>query len=302
MTELDAPTAGRAPDRPTDEDMRALYRALLLPRVIEDKMLALLRRGQLSKWFSGVGQEAVSVGLVAALREDDWILPGHRNLGVFTGRGFDLDVLFRQLLGREGPITGGRDRTFHFGDLDHHVVGMISHLGAMVPVATGLALAARLRGEDRVAAVLTGDGASSEGDVHEAMNLAAVWRLPVLFVIENNQWGLSTPVSEQYACVDLVDRAAGYGMPGELVDGNDVLAVRDACERAAARGGPARGRPCSSARPSACGATRRRRGPTTCPRRTSPRGWRAIRSTGSRAGSTRPACCPRRSAPCSARS
>jgi 2-oxoisovalerate dehydrogenase E1 component len=236
VTELDAPTAGRAPDRPTDDEMRGLYRALLLPRVIEDKMLALLRRGQLSKWFSGIGQEAVSVGLVAALREDDWILPAHRNLGVFTGRGFDLDVLFRQLLGREGPITGGRDRTFHFGDLDHHVVGMISHLGAMVPVATGLALAARLSGEDRVAAVLTGDGASSEGDVHEAMNLAAVWKLPVLFVIENNQWGLSTPVSEQYACVDLVDRAAGYGMPGELVDGNDVLAVRDACERAAARG------------------------------------------------------------------
>jgi 2-oxoisovalerate dehydrogenase E1 component len=236
VTELDAPTAGRAPQRPTDDEMRALYRALLLPRVIEDKMLALLRRGQLSKWFSGIGQEAVSVGLVAALHEDDWILPAHRNLGVFTGRGFDLDVLFRQLLGREGPITGGRDRTFHFGDLDHHVVGMISHLGAMVPVATGLALAARLRGEDRVAAVIMGDGASSEGDVHEAMNLAAVWKLPVIFVIENNQWGLSTPVSEQYACVDLVDRAAGYGMPGELVDGNDVLAVRDACERAAARG------------------------------------------------------------------
>jgi 2-oxoisovalerate dehydrogenase E1 component len=236
VTELDAPTAGRAHEGPAADEMRALYRALLLPRVIEDKMLALLRRGQLSKWFSGIGQEAVSVGLVAALRADDWILPAHRNLGVFTGRGLDLDVLFRQLLGREGPITGGRDRTFHFGDLEHHVVGMISHLGAMVPVATGLALAACLRGEDRVAAVLTGDGASSEGDVHEAMNLAAVWRLPVLFVIENNQWGLSTPVSEQYACVDLVDRAAGYGMPGEIVDGNDVLAVRDACERAAARG------------------------------------------------------------------
>ena len=241
MTELDAPVAGRAPEAPTDEEMRTLYRALLLPRVIEDKMLALLRRGQLSKWFSGIGQEAVSVGLVAALREDDWILPAHRNLGVFTGRGFELDVLFRQLLGREGPLTGGRDRTFHFGRLDHHVVGMISHLGAMVPVATGLALAAQLRGEDRVAAVLTGDGASSEGDVHEAMNLAAVWKLPVLFVIENNQWGLSTPVSDQYACVDLVDRAAGYGMPGELVDGNDVLAVRDACGRAAARARAGRG-------------------------------------------------------------
>jgi 2-oxoisovalerate dehydrogenase E1 component len=215
----------------------------VLPRAIEDKMLTLLRRGQLSKWFSGMGQEAISVGLVAALRPDDWILPVHRNLAVFTGRGLDLDVLFRQLLGREGGFTGGRDRTFHFGSLDHHVVGMISHLGAMAPVAVGLALAARLRGEDRVAAVLVGDGATSEGDVHEAMNLASVWKLGVLFVIENNHWGLSTPVSEQYACAHLVDRAAGYGMPGEIVDGNDVVAVRAAVARAAERaragGGPA---------------------------------------------------------------
>jgi 2-oxoisovalerate dehydrogenase E1 component len=225
-----------------DAELEALYRALLLPRAIEDKMLALLRRGQLSKWFSGMGQEAISVGLVAALRPDDWILPVHRNLAVFTGRGMDLGVLFRQLLGREGGYTGGRDRTFHFGSLDHHVVGMISHLGAMAPVADGLALAARLRGEDRVAAVLVGDGATSEGDVHEAMNLAAVWRLGVLFVIENNHWGLSTPTTEQYACAHLVDRAAGYGMPGEIVDGNDVVAVHDAVTRAAARaregGGP----------------------------------------------------------------
>jgi 2-oxoisovalerate dehydrogenase E1 component len=227
--------AGQLTDTVDDRELHALYHALLVPRVIEEKMLALVRRGDLSKWFSGIGQEAVSVGLVAALRDDDWLLPAHRNLAVFTGRELDLATLFRQLLGRDGPLTGGRDRTFHFGDLDHHVVGMISHLGAMVPVADGLALAARLRGEDRVAAVLIGDGASSEGDVHEAMNLAAVWKLPVLFVIENNQWGLSTPVSDQYACVDLVDRAVGYGMPGELVDGNDVLAVRAAVERAAAR-------------------------------------------------------------------
>jgi 2-oxoisovalerate dehydrogenase E1 component len=220
----------------------ALYRALLLSRVIEEKMLNLLRRGQLSKWFSGIGQEAVSVGVVSALRPDDWILPVHRNLAVFTGRGLDLAVLFRQVLGRAGGYTGGRDRTFHFGVLDHHLVGMISHLGAMTPVADGLALAARLRGEDRVAAVLVGDGATSEGDVHEAMNLAAVWKLGVLFVIENNHWGLSTPVAEQYACADLADRAAGYGMPGEIVDGNDVLAVADAVGRAAERarsgGGP----------------------------------------------------------------
>jgi 2-oxoisovalerate dehydrogenase E1 component len=225
------------------EDARGLYRALVLPRAIEERMLNLLRRGQLSKWFSGIGQEAVSVGLVAALRPDDWLLPVHRNLAVFTGRGLDLGTLFRQILGRAGGYTGGRDRTFHFGTLDHHVVGMISHLGAMAPVADGLALAARLRGEDRVAAVLVGDGATSEGDVHEAMNLAAVWRLGVLFVVENNQWGLSTPVAEQYACADLADRAPGYGMPGTIVDGNDVLAVRDAvawaAERARAGEGPA---------------------------------------------------------------
>jgi len=221
----------------------ALYRALLVPRVIEEKMLKLLRRGQLGKWFSGIGQEAVSVGLVSALRPDDWILPVHRNLAVFTGRGLDLAVLFRQLLARAGGYTGGRDRTFHFGVLDRHVVGMISHLGAMAPVADGLALASRLRAEDRVAAVLVGDGATSEGDVHEAMNLAAVWKLGVLFVVENNHWGLSTPASDQYACADLADRAAGYGMPGEVVDGNDVVAVRDAVARAADRaragGGPA---------------------------------------------------------------
>ncbi|HET6950430.1 MAG TPA: dehydrogenase E1 component subunit alpha/beta [Acidimicrobiales bacterium] len=237
----DAPDGDLLPDAP-DGDLLALYRALLVPRAVEHKMLTLLRRGQLGKWFSGMGQEAVSVGLVAALRPDDWVLPAHRNLAVFTGRGLDLGVLFRQLLGREGGFTGGRDRTFHVGIPEHHIVGMISHLGAMAPVACGLALAGRLRGEDRVAAVLVGDGATSEGDVHEAMNLAAVWKLGVVFVIENNQWGLSTPAADQYACADLVDRAPGYGMPGEIVDGNDVLAVRAAVSRAAGRaragGGP----------------------------------------------------------------
>ena len=223
------------PDAAADDadDLADLYRRLLLPRLIEHKMLALLRRGQLSKWFSGIGQEAISVGLVAGLRPDDWILPAHRNLGVFCGRDFDLGRLFRQLLGRDGGYTRGRDRTFHFGSLDHHVVGMISHLAAMLPVADGLALAARLRGTDRVAAALVGDGATSEGDFHEALNLAAVWKLPVVFVIENNGWGLSTPIRDQYACDALVDRAAGYGMPGERLDGNDVLAVRSAVRRAA---------------------------------------------------------------------
>jgi 2-oxoisovalerate dehydrogenase E1 component len=218
-----------------DAWLRELHRALLLPRIIEEKMLLLLRLGKLSKWFSGIGQEAIAVGVTMALEPDDTILPMHRNLGVFTTRGVELPRLLRQLLGRTGGFTKGRDRTFHFGYLDKHVVGMISHLGAMLPVADGLALAAQLRGQARVAATFTGDGATSEGDFHEALNLAAVWRLPVLFVVENNQYGLSTPTSEQYACRDLAERGVGYGMPGVVVDGNDVMAVYRAVRAAAAR-------------------------------------------------------------------
>jgi 2-oxoisovalerate dehydrogenase E1 component len=215
---------------------RDLYRALLFPRLVEEKMLILLRQGRLSKWFSGMGQEAIAVGVTAALRPDDPILPLHRNLGVFTGRGLDLLTLFRQLLGRDGGYTGGRDRTFHFGVPAHHVIGMISHLGAMLPVADGMALAFQLRGEDRVAAVFSGDGGTSEGDFHEAVNLAAVWKLPVIFVVENNQYGLSTPTSEQFACERLSDKGIGYGMAAETADGNDLPAVMDAVGRAAARG------------------------------------------------------------------
>ena len=218
----------------TVDDLRALHGALCLPRAIEERMLLLLRQGRLSKWFSGIGQEAVSVGVSSALRPDDWVLPMHRNVGVFTAR-VDLDRLYRQLLGRADGFTAGRDRSFHFGDPAHHVVGMISHLGAMLPVACGLALADQLAGHDRVTVPFVGDGATSEGDVHEAMNLAAVWRLPVIFVIENNQWGLSTPPHEQYVCARLSDRALGYGMPGEQADGNDVLAVRATMATAVAR-------------------------------------------------------------------
>ena len=218
----------------TPERLRELHRALLLPRVVEEKMLLLLRQGRLSKWFSGIGQEAIAVGVAMALQPDDWILPMHRNLGVFTTRGVDLGRLFRQLLGKDG-FTKGRDRTFHFGHPPARIVGMISHLGAMLPVACGLALAARLRGEPRVAAAFTGEGATSEGDFHEAVNLAAVWKLPVLFVVENNLYGLSTPVAEQYACRDLADRGVGYGIPGVIVNGNDLLAVMGAVENAAAR-------------------------------------------------------------------
>jgi 2-oxoisovalerate dehydrogenase E1 component len=215
--------------------LRELHRTLLLPRLIEEKALLLLRQGRLSKWFSGMGQEAIAVGVTAALEPTDWILPMHRNLGVFTTRGVDLGTLFRQLFGKEGGFTKGRDRTFHFGLLEKRIVGMISHLGAMLPVADGLALAAQLRGSRQVAAAFTGDGATSEGDFHEAVNLAAVWKLPVLFVIENNQYGLSTPVSEQYACARLADRGIGYGIPGVSVDGNDLIAVYDAVRAAAAR-------------------------------------------------------------------
>lgn len=217
-------------------DLPGLYRALLLPRLIEEKMLRLLRQNKLSKWFSGIGQEAIAVGVTAALEPGDWILPLHRNLGVFTTRGVDLERLFRQLLFKEGGLTGGRDRTFHFGALEHHIVGMISHLAAMLPVADGLALAAQLRRERRVAAAFVGDGGTSEGDFHEAANLAAVWKLPVIFVVENNQYGLSTPVREQFAVEDLAARGAGYGMPGVVCDGNDLIAVHRATCEAAARG------------------------------------------------------------------
>jgi 2-oxoisovalerate dehydrogenase E1 component len=223
--------SGLSPER-----LRELHRALLLPRLIEEKMLLLLRQGRLSKWFSGIGQEAIAAGVVSALERDDWILPLHRNLGVFTGRGLELGRLFRQLFGKAGGFTSGRDRTFHFGALEQRIVGMISHLGAMLPVADGLALAAKLRGTKRVAAAFIGDGATSEGDFHEAVNLAAVWKLPVLFVIENNLYGLSTPVAEQYAAQALADRGIGYGIPGLVVDGNDVLAVYRAVTRAAERG------------------------------------------------------------------
>jgi 2-oxoisovalerate dehydrogenase E1 component len=203
-------------------DSHSLFRALLLPRLVEEKMLRLLRQGKLSKWFSGIGQEAIAVGVTAALHDDDWILPLHRNLGVFTTRGVDLERLFRQLLFKEGGFTGGRDRTFHFGLLDHHLVGMISHLAAMLPVADGLALAAQLRQVPRVAAAFVGDGGTSEGDFHEAVNLAAVWKLPVIFVVENNLYGLSTPVREQFAGADLAARGTGYGIPGVICDGNDL--------------------------------------------------------------------------------
>ena len=205
--------------------LKELYLNLKLPRIIEEKMLILLRQGKLSKWFSGIGQEAISVGSTFALNNNDIIFPMHRNLGVFTTRKLDLEKLFSQLLGKEGGYTKGRDRTFHFGDLDNNIVGMISHLAAMLPVANGFALSYKLKKQKRIALSFIGDGATSEGDFHEALNLAAVWQLPVIFLIENNGYGLSTPTDEQYKCENLVDRANGYGMKGELIDGNNVIEV-----------------------------------------------------------------------------
>ena len=203
------------------------YRALLLPRAIEERMLKLLRQNKISKWFSGIGQEAVSVGTALALKSEDYLLPMHRNLGVFTTRNVPLYTLFCQLFGKVDGFSKGRERSFHFGTLDYNIVGMISHLAAMMPVADGIALAKKMKKEKAVAVSFCGDGATSEGDFHEALNLAAVWNLPVIFIIENNGYGLSTPTSEQYACERLVDRAVGYGIQGFHIDGNNILEVID---------------------------------------------------------------------------
>ncbi|MDE2997226.1 MAG: dehydrogenase E1 component subunit alpha/beta, partial [Bacteroidota bacterium] len=201
----------------------------------EEKKLRLIRQGRLSKWFSGFGQEAIAVGVTYALDESDYLLPMHRNLGVWTTRGVDLDRLFCQLMGREGGFTKGRDRTFHFGLPEKNIVGMISHLAAMLPVADGLGLAARLKKEKRVAAAFVGEGATREGDFHEALNLASVWKLPVLFIVENNGYGLSTPTSEAVPVENLADAGAGYGMASVIVDGNNVLAVIEAVRNARKR-------------------------------------------------------------------
>jgi 2-oxoisovalerate dehydrogenase E1 component len=204
-----------------------LYKALVKPRMIEEKMLILLRQGRISKWFSGIGQEAIAVGSTMALENDEFIFPLHRNLGVFTTRNLPLHRLFAQWQGKENGYTKGRDRSFHFGTLEHHIVGMISHLGPQMSVADGVALAHKLSKEKKVALAYTGDGASSEGEFHEAINVAAVWDLPVIFLIENNGYGLSTPNNEQYRCDYLVDKAVGYGIEGHQVDGNNILAVYD---------------------------------------------------------------------------
>jgi 2-oxoisovalerate dehydrogenase E1 component len=207
------------------ETLCALYEKMIYPRLIEEKMLILIRQGKVSKWFSGVGQEAISVGCAAALHDDEFIFTMHRNLGVFTTRQVPLERMFLQWQGKAGGFTNGRDRSFHFGSKEHHIVGMISHLGPQLSLAAGVALAHKIRKEGKVSMAFTGDGATSQGEFHEALNVAAVWQLPVIFVVENNQYGLSTPTNEQYACKDLVDKAIGYGMKGVIVDGNNILEV-----------------------------------------------------------------------------
>ena len=210
------------------EELLALYEAIKLPRLIEDKMLSQLRLGKISKWFSSYGQEAISVGVGMAMDEDEFILPMHRNLGIFTSRNLDLKQLFLQFQGKKDGFTKGRDRSFHFGTKKHHVVGMISHLGPQLGIADGIALANKLEGSEKATIVFSGDGGASEGDFHEALNVATVWDLPVIFCIENNAWGLSTPSREQFRCKQFIDKAIGYGMPKEdaiQIDGNNILEV-----------------------------------------------------------------------------
>src|SRR5438034_4388448 len=211
-----------------------LYQQLLRPRLIEEKMLLLLRQGRISKWFSGIGQEAISVGAAMALHPDEWIMPLHRNLGIFTTREMPLHKLFQQWQGSKEGYSKGRERSFHFGNREHHICGMISHLGPQLAIADGVALAYKLKKENlpagqagKISLAFTGEGGTSEGDFHEALNVAAVWDLPVIFLIENNGYALSTPTNEQYRCINLIDKAKGYGMEGVTIDGNDVVTVYD---------------------------------------------------------------------------
>lgn len=208
-----------------NDQLLDLYKRLLFPRLIEEKMLILIRQGKVSKWFSGMGQEAISVGVTAVLDTDEHILPMHRNLGVFTGRNIPLFRLFSQWQGKANGFTKGRDRSFHFGTQEYKIIGMISHLGPQLGVADGIALANKLKQNGKITAVFTGEGATSEGDFHEALNIAAVWKLPVLFIVENNGYGLSTPTNEQFRCENIADKGSGYGMESHILDGNNILEI-----------------------------------------------------------------------------
>ena len=211
----------------SNDQLLQLYKGMLKPRMIEEKMLILLRQGQVSKWFSGIGQEAISVGVTLALDEDEYILPLHRNLGVWTSRNMPFARLFSQWQGKLNGYSKGRERSFHFGTNEHHIVGMISHLGAMLGVADGISLSHKISKEEKISVVFSGDGGASEGDFHEALNTAAVWELPVIFVVENNGYGLSTPSNEQFRCKNFIDKGIGYGMQAIKIDGNNILEVYD---------------------------------------------------------------------------
>ncbi len=218
------------PKKRSDKQLIEIYHQLVTPRLIEEKMLILLRQGKISKWFSGIGQEAISVGAAIALQEDEYILPMHRNLGVFTTRGVKLEQLLEQFQGKAGGFTKGRDRSFHFGSKAHNIVGMISHLGPQLAVADGIALARLLRKEPKATIVFTGDGGASEGDFHEALNVASVWNLPVIFIIENNGYGLSTPSKEQFNFDSFTVKGLAYGMEAYSVEGNNILEVLNELE------------------------------------------------------------------------
>jgi 2-oxoisovalerate dehydrogenase E1 component len=218
----------------SDEELLSIYKAILKPRLIEEKMLILLRQGKISKWFSGWGQEGISVGAALAMEKEEFILPMHRNLGIFTTRGIPLNRLFAQFQGKMSGFTKGRDRSFHFGAKDYNIVGMISHLGPQLGIADGIALANKLKKEEKATIVFTGDGGASEGDFHESLNVAAVWDLPVIFAIENNQWGLSTPSNEQFRCKQFIDKGIGYGMDAYQIDGNNILEVISSIRQIAA--------------------------------------------------------------------
>ena len=215
-----------------NEELLSIYKSLILPRLIEEKMLIYLRQGKISKWFSGWGQEGISVGCTYAMEKDEYILPMHRNLGVFTTRNIPLERLFSQFQGKSNGFTKGRDRSFHFGSQEHRIIGMISHLGPQMGIADGIGLAEKLKKSKKSTLVFTGDGGASEGDFHEAINVAAVWDLPVIFVVENNCWGLSTPSNEQYRFKNFVDKGIGYGIKARKIDGNNILEVISAVRKA----------------------------------------------------------------------